>query len=69
MEKFLEKLADILDIDEVKEDDVLENFEEWDSLSVLTIISHISTTYNKIFTAKDIRGCKTAKDLFSMIQK
>lgn len=66
MEKFLEKLADILDVDEVKEDNVLEDFEEWDSLSILTIISYIGSTYNKTVTAKEIRTCKTAKDLFDL---
>lgn len=66
MENFLEKLADILDVDKVKEDNILEDFEEWDSLSVLTIISYIGSTYNKTVTAKEIRTCKTAKDLFDL---
>ncbi len=66
MENFLEKLADILDVDEVKDVSILEEFEEWDSLSILTIISYIGSTYNKTVTAKEVRACKTAKDLFDL---
>ena len=68
MEELLEKLADIFDVDEVKEEDILEDFEEYDSLSVLTIISYAGQNYNKTLTAKDVRACKTAKDLYELIK-
>lgn len=68
-EKFCEKLADILETDEVKLENVLKNFEEWDSLSVLTIIAMIDSDYGVTIFAKDIMKLKTVKDLLSYIQK
>lgn len=69
MEELLEQLADIFDEDEVKGTDVLEDFEEYDSLSVLTIISFIGQKYNKTLTAKQVRECKTAQDLYNLIKE
>ncbi len=69
MEKFCEKLANILETDEVKSEDILKDFEEWDSLSVLSIIVMIDSDYGVTIFAKDIMKLKTIKDLFSYIQK
>lgn len=68
MEELLEKLADIFDVDEVKESDILEDFEEYDSLSVLTIISYAGQAYNKTVSAQEVRSCKTVKDLYELIK-
>ena len=67
MQKFLEEIADILDADDVKESDVLADFDEFDSLSVLTIISLAGSKYKKVLTAQDVRNCKTVKDLYNLI--
>ena len=64
MEQFKEKLIDILDVDDISDEDVLEDFDEWDSLSILTVISYVGSTFNKTLTAKEIRDCKTVKDLY-----
>lgn len=69
MENFLEKLADIFDVDEVKENDVLSDFDEYDSLSILTIISYVGSTYNKTLTAKDVRNAVTASDLYKLVSE
>lgn len=69
MEQFLEKLADIFDVDEVKPDDVIENFDEYDSLSILTIISLLGSKYNKTVSVQEVRGCKTAEDLYDLASK
>ena len=68
-EKFCEKLTDILETDEVKLENVLKDFEEWDSLSVLSIIAMVDSDYGVTIFAKDIMKLKTVKDLFSYIQK
>jgi acyl carrier protein len=69
VEKFCKKLADILETDEVKLENVLKDFEEWDSLSILSIIAMVDSDYGFIIFAKDIIKLKTVKDLFSYIQK
>lgn len=68
-EKFCEKLADILETDEVKLENVLKDFEEWDSLSALSLIAMVDSDYGVTIFAKDIMKLKTVKDLFSYIQK
>lgn len=68
MEKFKEKLIDILDVDDINDEDVLEDFDEWDSLSILTVISYVGSTFNKTLTAKEIRDCKTVKDLYELVK-
>jgi len=69
VEKFCEKLADIFETDEVKLENVLKDFEEWDSLSVLSIIAMFDSDYGVTIFAKDIMKLKTIKDLLSCIQK
>ena len=47
MEKMKEQLAELLEVDEVKDSDVLEDFECWDSLTILSIIAWASENYGK----------------------
>ncbi len=68
MELLKKKLEDILEIEDIKDEDVLEEFDYWDSLAVLSIISMVSDNYKKTFKAADIRACKTVKDLCKLIQ-
>ena len=67
VEKFCEKLADNLETDEVKLENVLKDFEEWDSLSALSIIDMVDSDYGVTIFAKDIMKLKTVKDLFLYI--
>lgn len=66
-EKFLEDLAEILEEESVQESDVLADFEAWDSLSILSIISYVSENYKKQLKNEEIRSQKTVGDLFSYI--
>jgi len=67
MEELKKKLAEILEVESVNDEDVLEEFDYWDSLSVLSIISMISENYKKTYKAADIRACKTIGDLCKII--
>lgn len=67
MDKFFEELADILDVDTVNAQDILEDFEEYDSLSILTIISLAGSKYNKTISAQSVRACKTIEDLYNLV--
>lgn len=66
-EKFLEDLAEILEEESVQESDVLADFEAWDSLSILSIISYVSENYKKQLKNEEIRSQETVGDLFSYI--
>lgn len=66
-EKFLKDLAEILEEESVQEGDVLTDFEVWDSLSILSIISYVSENYKKQLKNEEIRSQKTVGDLFTYI--
>ena len=61
-------MAEILEEETVKESDVLADFEAWDSLSILSIISYVSETYKKQLKNDEIRSQETVEDLFSYIE-
>ena len=67
-EKFLEELAEILEEESVQESDVLADFEAWDSLSILSIISYVSENYKKQLKNEEIRSQETVGDLFYYIE-
>ena len=67
MEELKSKLAEILEEEKVEDNDVLEEFDYWDSLTILGIISMVSENYKKTFKAADIRACATIGDLCKLI--
>jgi len=69
MNDFCVKLADILDVAEVKESDLLTGFSTWDSLSVLSIIAMLDSKYGLNVTAADLRNVGTVGDLWNLIQR
>ena len=69
METLNQKLANILEVDEVQEDQVLESFECWDSLTLLSIIALASKDYGKEFNADQIRDSGTIKGLTDLLTK
>ncbi len=63
MQAFYDKLADILEVDSVGPDDVLEDFEEWDSLAVLSVIAMMDADFKVNVGNAIIRTIRTAGDL------
>ena len=59
---------EILEVDEVKPENVLSGFEQWDSLSVLSVIVMADSDYGVTIYAKDIMKLATVEDLFLFIQ-
>jgi acyl carrier protein len=67
MEGFYQKIAEILEVEAVNASDVLADFEEWDSLSVLSTIAMIGADYGVNLTAADLRGVATAQALRDLV--
>ena len=67
MDGFYEKIAEILEVDAVNAADVLADFPEWDSLSVLSAIAMISADYGVNLTAANLRGVATAQALRDLV--
>ena len=70
-EEKLEIIADILevDVDDVKEDMVLEDFETWDSVAVLSVIAMMDEHFGHYPHASEIRSYVTVRDLLKNMEK
>ena len=68
MNDFCMKIAEILDVETVTENDVLGDFEEWDSLSVLSAIAMLDAHYGVNVTAIDLKDVRTVADLWNLAQ-
>jgi len=65
-EKFREELADILGVEEeaIKDDAVLESFEQWDSLSVLTMLD----LYDEMELDLEVEAIDSSKTIGDLIK-
>ena len=68
MNEFCSKVADVLDVPQVSETDVLADFPEWDSLSVLSVVAMLDSNYGVNLSATDLKGIRTVADLWDLIQ-
>ena len=68
MNDFCTKIAEILDAEAVTENDVLGDFQEWDSLSVLSAIAMLDAEYGVNVTAMDLKDVQTVGDLWNLTQ-
>jgi acyl carrier protein len=67
MEDFLEKMAEIMEVDRVKPSDELISFEAWDSLTALSIIALADDEYHVLLTNAEITDAKTIEGLHHLI--
>ena len=68
---FIEKFAyqfDDTDASEIQADSEYQEFEEWSSLTAMSLIAMTKTQYGKTITGKEIRSCKTVEELFNLIE-
>ena len=68
MNEFRDKIAEILDVDTVAEQDVLGDYPAWDSLSVLSVIAMLDAQYRVNVTAMDLKDVGTVADLWNLVQ-
>lgn len=68
MEDFYTDLAEILEVDEVKREDELEDFENWDSLTILEVASMVDEKYGVTIGSKEVKGLVTVGDLEDLIR-
>ena len=67
MNEVYAQLADIMEVDQVKPDDLLVDFPEWDSLTVLSVIAMLDAKYGININALDMRNFRTAKELVDFV--
>jgi len=68
MENFDNAIAEILEVDTIELDQELISFECWDSLTILSIISHADETYKVTLSAAEVNESKTVGGLKKLIK-
>ncbi len=65
IEEKIAMLEEIMDLDEgtLSVDDNLEDYEEWDSLSKLSLIAEVKKQFGKVLSTNSIRSFKTVQDI------
>ncbi len=68
-EEKLAMLEDVMDLDEgeLTDESVLDDIEEWDSLSVLTLISEMKKRFDISLSTQQIKEFKTVADICAII--
>lgn len=66
---FLEELANILDEESVEETANLRDFQSWDSLAILSIVSLATSKFGFILSFPQVRGLTTVADLWAHFEK
>lgn len=71
MEKFIEKFAETIEREgEIKMEDEFRNYEEWSSLTFLSVIVMMDEEYNVQIDQEEFKKLKTVQDLYNAsIQK
>lgn len=65
--EFYGKLAVLLDVDAVQEGSVLRDFDTWDSLSVLSVLAMIDSSYGVTLAPHELAAAVTAADLCNCV--
>ena len=66
--EFYNRLAEILDVEAVKPENVLKDFDGWDSLAVLSVLAMADSKYSASIKAEEIRAVITAADLANLVE-
>jgi acyl carrier protein len=67
MEDFLEQMAELFEVDTVNLQDEITSFDEWDSLTGLSIIALADDEYSTSITVNQILEAKTIEGLYNLL--
>jgi len=67
MDEFLKQIAGILEVESVTESDAFKSFPQWDSLSVLSVIAMMDSSYGVHLLASDLQKTVTVGDLWRLV--
>ena len=66
--KFLKKIAEILEVKKVSKNDNLSKFENWDSLSALSVITLVNEMYKKSISVEKLEKFSTLAKLCDFVE-
>ena len=70
LQEKLEVLEDVLELDEgtLNVEDLLEDIEEWDSMSKLYLVTYVKKEMKKRLTVDEIKNFKTVQDICDYLE-
>lgn len=68
MENFYDEFAEILEVPEVNREDLLDDYEGWDSLGLLSTQIMAEESYGVKIGNDDLKGLATVGDIADLIQ-
>jgi len=68
-DRFYASLAEILEVERVKDEDIFRQFDCWDSLTKLSIIALAGSEYRTVLRAKDLDAMETVGALKAHLEK
>jgi acyl carrier protein len=69
MDKLYSELAEILEVADINPDDKLTGYGTWDSLSILSIITLLDTTYGIRVNASELKAFETVREIEDFVRK
>jgi acyl carrier protein len=67
MDSFLAQLSDIMMVDEeLKADDQLKQFAEWDSMAALSVIAMLDSQYGAVVDPASLSECETVAQVYAL---
>lgn len=57
-----------LEVGTLKVEDKLESFEEWDSVTALSIIAMVDEQFHKTLSGEDLIAAKTVSDILALME-
>jgi acyl carrier protein len=69
VETLTEQILEIFEVDSINPDDVLRDFELWDSLSVISLLAVLDETYGINIEATELVDVVTVANLFSFVEQ
>lgn len=70
IEEKLMKMEEIMELDEgeLKVTDILSDYEEWDSIAILSYIALMDAEFHKVIKGADVKNFVTVQDALDMME-
>lgn len=70
MKEKLKLIEECMDLDEgsLKPEDEVERYEEWDSVTILSLIAAIDEHLHKMIEGQDLKKVKTVADILALME-
>lgn len=66
--EFCKEMAEILDVESVSIESILGEYEQWDSLAMLSTLAMADSKYGVTIRSAEVRGAVTVADLADLVE-